>query len=166
MALYRIKEKYFPRANQVLQEHDLEIPGHLAALWLQLLITLPGQLSTVLAKDQSPHAGYTFTPWVMSFTPQSIEHQVGGTSMLRLFQRTEDSHENDSRKPEWTAWQGSGSEPGAQFSYNIHWYVECIESTDVLFVQNGKDRNINPNLERESTCSKPILQFYWKSSLS
>ena len=28
-----------------------------------------GQLSTVLTKDESPHTGYTFTPWVVSFTP-------------------------------------------------------------------------------------------------
>ena len=33
-----------------------------------------------LTKDESPHIGYTFTPWVVSFTPLSIEHQVGGTS--------------------------------------------------------------------------------------
>ena len=25
-----------------------------------------------LTKDESPHAGYTFTPWVVSFTPPSI----------------------------------------------------------------------------------------------
>ena len=31
-----------------------------------------GQLSTVLTKDESPHTGYTFTPWVVSFTPPSI----------------------------------------------------------------------------------------------
>ena len=28
-----------------------------------------GQLSTVLTKDESPHTGYIFTPWVVSFTP-------------------------------------------------------------------------------------------------
>ena len=28
-----------------------------------------GQLSSVLTKDESPHTGYTFTPWVVSFTP-------------------------------------------------------------------------------------------------
>ena len=33
-----------------------------------------GQLSTVLTMDESPHTGYTFTPWVVSFTPPSIEH--------------------------------------------------------------------------------------------
>ena len=33
-----------------------------------------GQLLTVLTKDESPHTGYTFTPWVMSFTPPNIEH--------------------------------------------------------------------------------------------
>ena len=33
-----------------------------------------GQLSTVLTKDESPHTGYTFTPWVVSFNPPSIEH--------------------------------------------------------------------------------------------
>ena len=33
-----------------------------------------GQLSTVLTKDESPHTGYTFTPWVVSFTPPRIEH--------------------------------------------------------------------------------------------
>ena len=33
-----------------------------------------GQVSTVLTKDESPHTGYTFTPWVVSFTPPSIEH--------------------------------------------------------------------------------------------
>ena len=32
------------------------------------------QLSTVLTNDESPHTGYTFTPWVVSFTPPSIEH--------------------------------------------------------------------------------------------
>ena len=42
---------------------------------------------TDLTKDESPHTGYTFTPWVVSFTPPSIEHQVGGTSILRLFRR-------------------------------------------------------------------------------
>ena len=58
-----------------------------------------------LTKDESPHTGYTFTPWVVSFTPPSIEHKVGGTSILRLFRRTVDSHEIDSRHPGWTAWQ-------------------------------------------------------------
>ena len=43
---------------------------------------------TDLTKDESPHTGYTFTPWVVSFTPPSIEHQVGGSSILRLFRRT------------------------------------------------------------------------------
>ena len=33
-----------------------------------------GQLRTALTKDESPHTGYTFTPWVVSFTPPSIEH--------------------------------------------------------------------------------------------
>ena len=33
-----------------------------------------GQLSTVLTKDEIPLTGYTFTPWVVSFTPLSIEH--------------------------------------------------------------------------------------------
>ena len=35
-----------------------------------------GQLyiSTVLTMDESPHTGYTFTPWVVSFAPPSIEH--------------------------------------------------------------------------------------------
>ena len=33
-----------------------------------------GQLSTVLTKGESPHTGDTFTPWVVSFTPPSIEH--------------------------------------------------------------------------------------------
>ena len=33
-----------------------------------------GQLRTVLTKDESPHTSYTFTPWVGSFTPPSIEH--------------------------------------------------------------------------------------------
>ena len=33
-----------------------------------------GQLSTVLTKDVSPHTGYIFTSWVVSFTPPSIEH--------------------------------------------------------------------------------------------
>ena len=33
-----------------------------------------GQLRTVLTKDESPHTGYIFTPWVVSFTPLSIEH--------------------------------------------------------------------------------------------
>ena len=43
---------------------------------------------TDLTKDGSPRTGYTFTPWVVSFTPPSIEHQAGGTSILRLFRRT------------------------------------------------------------------------------
>ena len=43
-----------------------------------------GQLSTVLTKDESPHTGYTVTPWVVSLTPPSIAHWVGGTSILRL----------------------------------------------------------------------------------
>ena len=30
-----------------------------------------GQLSTVLSKHESPHTGYTFTPWVVSYTPPS-----------------------------------------------------------------------------------------------
>ena len=60
---------------------------------------------TDLTKDESPHTGYTFTPWVVSFTPPSIEHQVGGTSVLRLFQRTVESHEIDSWYPDWAAWQ-------------------------------------------------------------
>ena len=33
-----------------------------------------GQLRTVITKDESPHTGYTFTPWVVSFTPPSIKH--------------------------------------------------------------------------------------------
>ena len=28
-----------------------------------------GQLSTVLTTDESPHTGYIFRPWVLSFTP-------------------------------------------------------------------------------------------------
>ena len=64
-----------------------------------------GQLSTVVTKDESPHTGYTFTPWVVSFTPPSIEHKVGGTSILRLTRTTMESHENDSRNPDRTAWQ-------------------------------------------------------------
>ena len=64
-----------------------------------------GQLSTVLTKDESPHTGYTFTPWVVSFTPPSIEHQVGGTSILRLIRTTMGSHKKDSRNPDRTAWQ-------------------------------------------------------------
>ena len=55
---------------------------------------------TDLTKDGSPPTGYTFTPWVVSFTPPSIEHQVGGTSILRLFRRTVESHETDSRYPD------------------------------------------------------------------
>ena len=64
-----------------------------------------GQLSTVLTKDESPHTGYTFTPWVVFFTPPSIEHYVGGTSILRLIRTTMESHEKDSRNPDRTAWQ-------------------------------------------------------------
>ena len=60
---------------------------------------------TDLTKDESPHTGYTFTPWVVSFTPPSIDHQVGGTSILCLFRRTVDSHEVDSQYPDWTAQQ-------------------------------------------------------------
>ena len=71
------------------------------------------QFSTVLTKDESPHTGYTFTPWVVYLSPHSIEHFVGGTSILRLIQRTTESHENDSRNPDRTAWQaqclGTGS---------------------------------------------------------
>ena len=52
-----------------------------------------GQLSSVLTKDESPHTGYTFTPWVVSFTPPRIEHQVGGTSILRLIWTTMKSTE-------------------------------------------------------------------------
>ena len=33
-----------------------------------------GELRTVLTKEESPHTGYTFPPWVVSFTPPSIEH--------------------------------------------------------------------------------------------
>ena len=32
------------------------------------------QLRTVLTKDESPHTGHTFTPWVVSFNHPSIEH--------------------------------------------------------------------------------------------
>ena len=60
---------------------------------------------TDLTKDESPHTGYTFTPWVVSFTPPSIEHQVGGTSILRLFRRTVESHGIDTPYQDWTAWQ-------------------------------------------------------------
>ena len=60
---------------------------------------------TDLTKDESPHTGYTLTPWVVSFTPPSIEHQVGGTSILRLFRRTVESHETDSQYPDWAACQ-------------------------------------------------------------
>ena len=42
-----------------------------------------GQLSTFLTKDESPHADYTFNPWVVSLTPPRIEPYVGGTSILR-----------------------------------------------------------------------------------
>ena len=51
-----------------------------------------GQLSTVLTKDESPHTGYTFTPWVVSFTPPRIEH---------LGRRDLDftSHPNDDGEP-------------------------------------------------------------------
>ena len=38
------------------------------------LSRLIGQPTTVLTKDESPHTGYTFIPWVVSFTPLSIEH--------------------------------------------------------------------------------------------
>ena len=54
-----------------------------------------GQLSTDLTKDESPHTRYTFTTWVVYFTPPSIEHKVGGTSILRLIQMT---------KILWTYW--------------------------------------------------------------
>ena len=64
-----------------------------------------GQLSTVLTKDESPHTGCAFTPWVVSFTPPSIEHLVGGTSILRLIRTTMESHEKDSGNPDRTAWQ-------------------------------------------------------------
>ena len=51
---------------------------------------------TDLTKGESPHTGYTFTPWAVSFNPPSIEHQVGRTSILLLFRRTVESHEIDS----------------------------------------------------------------------
>ena len=35
-----------------------------------------GQLSTVLTKNESPHTGYTFTPWVVSFTRHSTALMV------------------------------------------------------------------------------------------
>ena len=63
-----------------------------------------GQLSTVLTKDESPHTGYTFTPWVVSFTPPSIE-QVRGTSILRLIRTMMESHEKDYWNPDETALQ-------------------------------------------------------------
>ena len=56
---------------------------------------------TDLTKDESPHTGYTFTPWMVSFTPPGIQHQVGGTSILRLFRRTVGSHKIDFRYPDW-----------------------------------------------------------------
>ena len=42
---------------------------------------------TDLTKDESPHIGYTCTPWVMYFTPPGIELQVGGTSILRFLRK-------------------------------------------------------------------------------
>ena len=57
-------------------------------------------IGTVLTKDESPHTGYTFTPWVVSFTPPIIEH-----SILRLIRTTMERHEKDSRNPDRTAWQ-------------------------------------------------------------
>ena len=38
-----------------------------------------GQLSTDLIKAESPYTGYTFTLYVVSFSPLSIVQQVGGT---------------------------------------------------------------------------------------
>ena len=46
----------------------------LSPLLLHPLLLETFQLSTVLTTDESPHKGYTFTPWVVSFTPPSIEH--------------------------------------------------------------------------------------------
>ena len=50
-------------------------------------------IATVLTKDESPHTGYTFAHWLVSFTPPRREHQVGGTAILRLFRRPIESHE-------------------------------------------------------------------------
>ena len=64
------------------------------------------QVSTVLTKDESPLTGYTFTAWVVSFTPPSMEHSVGGTSILRLIRRTMESHmRRILANPGRTAWQ-------------------------------------------------------------
>ena len=41
--------------------------------------------------------------WVVSFTPPGIEHQIGGTLVFRLFQRTMESHGNEYQNPDWTA---------------------------------------------------------------
>ena len=52
--------------------------------------------------------------WLASFILPNTEHQVGGTSLLRLFRRTVESNEDDSRNPNWTSWRGSGLEQGTQ----------------------------------------------------
>ena len=51
--------------------------------WISHFSRWLGQLSTVLTKDESPHTGYTFTHWVVSFTPPSIEYEVGGVVLWK-----------------------------------------------------------------------------------
>ena len=60
--------------------------GHLSRIfnfsrWLGQLV------NTVLTKDESPHTVYIFTPSVVSFIPPSMDHSVGGASILRLIRR-------------------------------------------------------------------------------
>ena len=52
-----------------------------------------GQLSTVLTKDESPHTGYTFTPWVVSFF-YSPQYRALGRRDLDFT-----SHPNDDGEP-------------------------------------------------------------------
>ena len=62
--------------------------------WIYHLSLWLSQLSTVLTKDGSLHTHYTFTPWVVLYSP-SIEHQVGGTLILHLFLKRLMSHISD-----------------------------------------------------------------------
>ena len=106
---------------------------------------------TDLTKGENPHTGYTFTSWVVSFTPPRIEYQVGGTSILRLFRRTVESHEIDSRYPDWTAWQVWWLESGTQLGPPIqvlalpddrltHWGRAthiCVGNLTIIGSDNG-----------------------------
>ena len=63
------------------------------------------------AAKHSPKLGWVSTPRLYLyprggvFYPACNEHEVGGTSVLGFFLRTMESHENNSRDPDWKAWQ-------------------------------------------------------------